>query len=55
MSDETVRESGGKRIESTASDFENDETVIGDRSDWGSFLRRQVPYIEPAPEIWTGR
>jgi hypothetical protein len=45
MSDETVQEPGGKRIESTASDFENDETVIADRFDWGSFLRRQVPYI----------
>jgi hypothetical protein len=45
MSDETVQESGGKGIESTASDFEKDETVIADRSDWGSFLRRQVPYI----------
>jgi hypothetical protein len=44
MSDETVQEPGGKRIESTAH-FENDETVIADRFDWGSFLRRQVPYI----------
>ena len=45
MSDETVQESGGERIEGTASGFENDETVIADRSDWGSVLRRQVPYI----------
>jgi hypothetical protein len=45
MSDETVRESGGKGIESSASDLENDETVVADRSDWGKFLRRQVPYI----------
>jgi uncharacterized membrane protein YczE len=45
MSDETVQESGGKRIESTASDFENDERVVADRSDWGSFLRRQLPYL----------
>jgi hypothetical protein len=45
MSDETVQEPGGKRNESAASDFEDDETVIADRSDWGSFLRRQVPYI----------
>jgi hypothetical protein len=45
MSDETVQEPGGKRNESAASDFEDDETAIADRSDWGSFLRRQVPYI----------
>jgi hypothetical protein len=45
MSDETAQEPGGKRNESAASDFEDDETVIADRSDWGSFLRRQVPYI----------
>jgi hypothetical protein len=45
MSDETVQEPGGRRLESTASDFENSETVIADHSDLGSFLRRQVPYI----------
>ena len=45
MSDETVPGVGGERIEGTASGFENDETVIADRSDWGSVLRRQVPYI----------
>jgi hypothetical protein len=46
MSDETVQEPGGKRIECTASDFENSKTVVADRSDWGSFLRRQVLYFQ---------
>jgi hypothetical protein len=45
MSDEPVQMSGDKRDESTASDFQESETVIADRSDLGSFLRRQVPYI----------
>jgi hypothetical protein len=45
MSDEPVQASGDKRDESTASDFQESETVIADRSDLGSFLRRQIPYI----------
>jgi hypothetical protein len=47
MSDnlEPVQGPGDKRVERTGSDFEESETVIADRSDWGSFVRRQLPYI----------
>jgi hypothetical protein len=45
MSDEPVQVSGDKRDEGTAPDSQESETVIADRSDLGSFLRRQIPYI----------
>ena len=32
-------------VEKTGADFEEIETDTADRSDWGSFLRRQLPYI----------
>jgi hypothetical protein len=32
-------------VERTGSDFEESKTVIADRPEWGSFLRRQLPYI----------
>jgi hypothetical protein len=32
-------------VEKTGADFKEIETVTADRSDWGSFLRRQLPYI----------
>jgi hypothetical protein len=47
MSDnlEPVQGPGERGVERTGSDFEERETVIADRRDWGSFLRRQLPYI----------
>jgi hypothetical protein len=41
MSDETVQESGCKRIESTASDFENDETVTSAAANRGKDFWRE--------------
>jgi len=34
-----------KDVERTGSDFEESESVVPDRSDWGSLLRRQLPYV----------
>jgi hypothetical protein len=42
---EPVYGSGEKGAERSVSDFEESETVIADRPGWGSFLRRQLPYI----------
>jgi hypothetical protein len=47
MSDnlEPVQGPGDKSGESSEPDFEEGDTTIADRPDWGTFLRRQLPYV----------
>ncbi len=47
MSDnlEPVQGTGDKGVESTKSQIEKNEAIDADSSDWGSFLRRQLPYL----------
>jgi hypothetical protein len=45
MSNEPAQEPAGQRIENAPSDFEKSETVTVERSDRGTFVRRQLPYI----------
>jgi hypothetical protein len=47
MSDnlEPVRQPGNEGVERTGYDVDESEAVIAERPDWGSFLRRQLPYI----------
>ncbi len=47
MSDhlEPVPGSGDKGVESAKSQTEKNEPIGADSSDWGSFLRRQLPYL----------
>jgi hypothetical protein len=47
MSDnpEPVRQPGNEGVERTGYDVDESEGVIAERSDWGGFLRRQLPYI----------
>jgi hypothetical protein len=47
MSDhlEPVQGSGDNGVGSAESKFEKDEAISADGSDWGSFLRRQLPYL----------
>jgi hypothetical protein len=42
---EPVQRSGEKSVGRTESNLEEGEAVIADRSDLGSFLRRQLPYV----------
>jgi hypothetical protein len=40
-----VREHSDREVEKTESDFEKNEAITAGGSDWGSFLRRQLPYL----------